>query len=74
MATSTSQLRTWLDEAMTARHQLATGLLQSYTTNGQTFTRMRVADLDQYIASLRRDIRRASGRGRFSHVRREAAT
>ena len=53
-------LQTWLTEAETARHELATGSLrQTVRYNGDrevTFAKTDIGALDAYIASLRSQI------------------
>jgi len=48
-------LQTWLTEAMTARHELATGSRVSYIahhTTARTYKSSSITELDGYIASL----------------------
>lgn len=52
----TSTLRTWLDQAYTARHKLVTGSQVEQLQHGDEslrFTPAKLADLDSYIASLK---------------------
>lgn len=58
MATLT-QLETWLSEAETTRHQIATGShITEYWKEGRRITRVRVSltEISEYIASLQAQI------------------
>jgi hypothetical protein len=55
MALPVPTLQTWLIEAMTARHEIATGIRVSYIshhTTARTFKSSSMEELDAYIASL----------------------
>lgn len=58
---SLSTIETRISEAETARHEIATGGLKSWTTQGgKTFTALSLKELDDYIATLKREKAEAS--------------
>lgn len=62
--TDVATLRTWLTEAETARHKLATGSLVEELRHGETRTKFTTTDMEKleaYIASLKSQIAVAEG-------------
>lgn len=62
--TDTTTLQTWLSQAETARHKLATGSKAEMVRHGDTETRFTAAnlgDLETYIANLRSQLSASDG-------------
>ena len=58
-----------LDEAKTARHEIAvTGLASYTTTNGETYTKHTLGQLNAYIASLEAELEAEGEDGFGFHV------
>lgn len=57
---SVTTIQTRISEAETARHEIATGGLKQWTVQGgRTYTAITLAELDAYIATLKRELAEA---------------